>query len=71
LVTLGYSKELEPADKVAIGAMIEKIIDPKWIGNSIAKIERLDERRLEWIAASPLAPGQNIAKSASRPGINR
>jgi len=66
-----YSKELELSDKVAIGAMIEKIIDPKWIGDSIAKIERLDERRLEWIAASPLAPGQNIAKSAPRPGTNR
>jgi len=66
-----YPKELELADKVAIGAMIEKIIDPKWTGNSIAKIERLDERRIESIAASPLAPGQNIAKTASRPGTNR
>jgi hypothetical protein len=30
--------------------MIEKIIDPKWTGSAIDKIERLDERRLEWIA---------------------
>ena len=27
----------EPADKMAIGAMIDKIIDPKWTGDSIAK----------------------------------
>jgi hypothetical protein len=43
-------KDLEPADKVAISSMIEKIIDPKWTGSAIDKIERLDERRLEWIA---------------------
>jgi hypothetical protein len=43
-----YPKELELADKVAIGALIEKIIDPKWIGDSIAKVERLEERRLEF-----------------------
>jgi hypothetical protein len=62
-----YPRELELADKMAIGAMIEEIIDPKWTGNSVAKNEHLDERRLEWIAASSLGS----AKTASKPGTNR
>ncbi len=64
-------KELELADKRAIGAMIERIIDPESTGNT-AKNEHLDETRLELIAASPPASGQNgSAKTASRPGTNR
>ena len=66
-----YPEQLGLSDKIAIGAMIEKIIDPKWTGTTIAKIERLDERRLQWIATSPLTREQNgIVKAAPRPATN-